>query len=453
MARLTARFPLPFTQGAPVDAEGAELLALLAGRFPDARALEPLLRETARTGQPAPELHASAEAAPALVGVARAWVAWLDALEQRAPPRGDAWRPERLEHQFTLGAQRPAGDRLALVADGWDGEPLDWYDVDVDWSAAAPPPPSPAAPRSPPRVIAGVPAPLSYPGMPVPRWWQFEDASVNFAQVTAARDDLARLLVVEFATVYGNDWYLWPLRLPIGAVHRVSGCQVSTTFGETFSVGPAGGATAPDWRLFRPTERRRGAPPVAYDGLVLLPVLASALDSEPVEDVLFLRDELANLAWAVERVVEGADGRPLDRHERAAAIPGDLPSSAAPQPPAAGAPLQYRFATEVPIYWYPLVPAEDGSSTFERLILPRFDESGEKREGAPLGRVLRPGEPLRIWQEEVPREGAEVRRRRTLARGSAGALHVWSRREKRTGRGEGSSGLRFDDALPQGSGR
>ncbi len=39
------------------------------------------------------------------------------------------------------------------------------------------------------------------------------------------------------------------------------------------------------------------------------------LTSRPVEDVHLLRDEAANLAWAVEAVVEGPDGvaRPAER--------------------------------------------------------------------------------------------------------------------------------------------
>jgi hypothetical protein len=50
--------------------------------------------------------------------------------------------------------------------------------------------------------------------MPARRWFEFEDAFASFADITAAKDDLARMLVVEFANVYANDWYLWPLELP-----------------------------------------------------------------------------------------------------------------------------------------------------------------------------------------------------------------------------------------------
>jgi len=41
--------------------------------------------------------------------------------------------------------------------------------------------------------------PVSYPGMPADRWWQFEDARVDFGAVDSEPDDLLRLLMVEFA--------------------------------------------------------------------------------------------------------------------------------------------------------------------------------------------------------------------------------------------------------------
>ena len=54
-----------------------------------------------------------------------------------------------------------------------------------------------------------IPAPATYRGMPASRWWEFEDASVDFA-VEADPDDLARMLLVDFAITYGNDWFVIP---------------------------------------------------------------------------------------------------------------------------------------------------------------------------------------------------------------------------------------------------
>ena len=47
----------------------------------------------------------------------------------------------------------------------------------------------------------------------------------------------------------------------------------------------------------------------------LPPSLLKSLESRPIEEVLFLRDEMANLAWAVERLIESPAERPLNRFE------------------------------------------------------------------------------------------------------------------------------------------
>jgi hypothetical protein len=55
---------------------------------------------------------------------------------------------------------------------------------------------------------------------------------------------------------------------------------------------------------------------------------------------------------------------------------------------------------------------------------------------------------MRIEEEEVPRSGTDVVRTFQLARWFDGRYLLWSGRHRRTGRGEGSSGLRFDAVGP-----
>jgi hypothetical protein len=51
---------------------------------------------------------------------------------------------------------------------------------------------------------------------------------------------------------------------------------------------------------------------------------------------------------------------------------------------------------------------------------------------------------LDIFEEEIPREGARVTRSYQYARWLDGQPLLWIGRKKTIGRGEGSSGLRFD---------
>jgi hypothetical protein len=445
---LITKNPLPGPDPGKADAQGMSYLELLAGRLPDAQAVEPLARQAVTSGAVPTTLGIPPGDNAAFLKAATDWIAWLDALIVRA--NGDAWVDPSLDHQFTVQPGQPLSTPLGFLAAAWDGERTDWYDLDADTTVTGPNPRVAALPGADPATgvvtVAGPPAPLSYPGMPPVRFWQFDEGHVNFAQITVAKDDLARMLVVEFACAYDNGWYMWPLRLPVASLNLVQSLNVTNTFGETTPIPPIGSAPPPagsapplvtavgDWCLFRSTVPDQPQPS-ALNGLLLLSALADEQRSAPLEDVLFMRDEAAELGWAIERTVTGADGRPLDRHSATVAQANQ------PSPPATTSddtPLTYRLASDVPPWWFPLVDDQSNQAMFDRLIL----EGGTP----PWGSILRPGAGLSIRQEEVPREGAEVLRNYHSVRGVDGAVLLWSGRTKRIGQGEGSSGLRYDQA-------
>ncbi len=63
----------------------------------------------------------------------------------------------------------------------------------------------------------------------------------------------------------------------------------------------------------------------------------------------------------------------------------------------------------------------------------------------PGTRTLRVGKQLHIvYDEEIPREGIHVSRHYQMARWIVGSTWTWMAHRRRVGRGEGSSGLRFD---------
>jgi hypothetical protein len=49
-----------------------------------------------------------------------------------------------------------------------------------------------------------------------------------------------------------------------------------------------------------------------------------------------------------------------------------------------------------------------------------------------------------LYDEEVPREGVHITRRRRMARWIDGSTWVWTAFRNEAGTGEGSAGLRFD---------
>src|SRR5678816_4856375 len=76
-----------------------------------------------------------------------------------------------------------------------------------------------------------IPAIARYPGMPADRYWEFEDGRVNFGMLGASKIDLARMAVIEYALVFGNDWFTLPITLPVGALYQVERLEVRDNFG------------------------------------------------------------------------------------------------------------------------------------------------------------------------------------------------------------------------------
>lgn len=437
----------------PVDAAGASLLVLLAGRLIDGTAIAPVIRASVTAGSPAAALTIPPADAASFMSAAGDWVSWLDSLLLAAPARGDAWGDDELAYTFSVGVDQGQAAPLALAASAWDGERCDWYDLDLNPAQSGPVagtlPQFQGFSATGSLQTTAIPAPLGYPGMPPVRWWQFDDGYINFADVTAATDDLARMLVVEFASIYSNDWYLWPLRLPTGALHVVGSLTVSTTFGDAIALGPAGsanGTTAPigDWALFR-NSVSGAQEPQALNGLLLLPAMVDEVHSESFERVSFARDDVAALAWAIEQTITGADGRAFDRH--AAEVSNPVLSPATPHPPSSDVtPLTYELRSTVPTYWFPMTP---NATRVDYVLetLRRIGPSGAVQDIEPAGVILSPTtSPFATYQHAVPPEGTQLTRRYHLTRAIDGRVLLWQGRTKRIGRGPIASGLNYDSA-------
>ncbi|WP_254532859.1 hypothetical protein [Natrinema gelatinilyticum] len=243
-----------------------------------------------------------------------------------------AWQPERMEYEFTV-ATGEGDDETMFTAPSYGGGHLDWYafaidedrmldgdsahgrvgdrgddgngergddrngDRDEDDPASA-------------TTVRTTPTRATFPGMPATRWWEFEDAAVTLDDVAGAGANLPRLLLLEFAVQYGNDWFLVPVETPVGSFSRVTSLSITDSFGCSQSIEPTVDQTD-EWSAFAFED----VPSADEPGLFVPPTLPSSVESDPVERVVLARDELANLGWGIERLVEGPVGDPLDRDE------------------------------------------------------------------------------------------------------------------------------------------
>ncbi len=364
------------------------------------------------------------------------WLGWADAtLGPLGRDDPAAWRPDRLEYQLQVTGRAPDGAPLT-----WDAHPgrhgeFDWYAFDEADRGA--PDATVAVDRS---TASLLPAPVRFAGAPDPRWWNFEDSRFNWSDVDTDSRDLARLLVIDFMLVQGTDWYLIPLGHPVGTAVAVEQLLIRDVFGGYTVAGPAPAGEAPRrWRMYGSGE-----------AFVLPPsALRATVDGPDLEEVRFVRDEQANLVWAVETTTEDGVGRPGSGRERATDTP-----SGAPEPAPTDAPLRYRLQSTVPVNWIPFLPVQVDAArravALQRAAMQRYVD-GELVAVAPHGRILNPtglADPRAylVREEEVPRSGVRVLRAAHRTRWIDGSTHLWTARRVRAGAGEAASGLRYDIA-------
>jgi hypothetical protein len=363
-----------------------------------------------------------------------------------------AWRPERLEYEATLLARADDGAAIELSARPGLDAGLDWYAFDqlaVGGGLGDLPVREPVSIR---RSV--MPGAVRFRGMPNARWWDFESGTTDFGAISPETPDVATLVVIDMMLVQGNDWFVVPLRQDVGTLCRIDSLVVHDVFGAATLVErsdrlPPPGTDAP-WTMFTTTVA--GGAPQFGEFLFLPPSVAGVVQtSPPLEEVRFVRDEMANMVWALEHVVQNAIGQPRPGYERGVAETGSAPG--APARPRAS--LRYRVQTEVPRHWIPFLPVSldpvRGDIALERgaLLDPRVSPAALVR---PVGRILQPTRigtgPYRIREEEVPRAGVRLTRVVFRGRWTDGSTYLWIARERRAGGGEGSSGLRFDIAEP-----
>ncbi|MFF7529965.1 hypothetical protein [Streptomyces bobili] len=421
----------------------AALAAAVRDRLPDPVALAPWLdRLAAREEAAAEKFGAPDESRDALAAAAVQWLSWWKARVPPPPERPtNTWDRTRMEYSFSVRASTLP--EVELRAAEYHGGHLDWWAVD------APPARVPVAEAMVTRdERKTIPTPAGFGGMPVSRFWEMEDARIDFGSVDASPADLGRLLLVAFATVYDNDWFCAPLPALVGSLSRVVECTVTDVFGGE-SVLAHAAAEDTDWSIYGLGETSGGAAmgggsesttPAPSPWFYRPASLPGGLESPPLESVLLLRDEQANLAWAVEETVADRADEPIDRYNRwiagVASLSTPSPDGAMPDRHA-----RYRLVTEVPAHWYPLAPQGLADEESYRLRLVRLVRS-EWAPPRPLGRLLT--ETDWLHEEEVPRSGIRVERSRQYTRWRDGTAHAWITRRKRSGTGSGSSGLRFD---------
>lgn len=378
---------------------------------------------------------------------------------QPAETAPTAWNASRLEYGFESSAtlkSENAGQQQTktVVADEYYHGRLDWYNFNVRSVTASKAGAELSQVQQREYHIASekklIPSPIRFNGMPEARYWTFEDGAVNFAAVNVDKNNIGKLALIEFGMVYSNDWSIVPLDTPVGCFIDINSLVVIDSFGKETVIPPVTSVNPGnlEWKFFTLSNEQKDKP---QDTSMLLPqTISKAQQGKPLEEINFIRDEMANMVWGIESVIPSPLGH---------GIPGREQNKTAPAPDN-GDKYFYVERTTTPLNWIPFLPLKNNGN---RLILRRGKLLAEN------GAIIRPNTSLLrkgldknsnigkdangksivydVEDNEVPREGIKVTKAYQRTRWTNGEVIVWLGMQKESGKREGRSNLNYDQLI------
>lgn len=366
-------------------------------------------------------------------------------------PAGDqsAWQSRNLIHQFSVH-----GQDVELKAPDYQSGHLDWYSFD---QVAISIDPSGKATDS--EVF--MPVRVSYAAMPDKRLFSFEDSKLELSGMEVDQSDLIKLMIIDFSLVSDNDWFSIPIEMELGELCWVNHITVKDVFGITTIINNdketgqyLDANPLKMWDVFkiRPSDllRERGKNnqdlyKKEEQFLYLPPVTAFRQESRPLEELLFLRDEYANMVWGIERTVCNEMGKPVNGYDLHLELNGPFLKTEDELEENKKVLPQFRLASPVPTNWIPYLPfhIDENNIELRRAVMMRNETNTVPEDIEPLS-TLAQKDLLNIREEAIFRAGVRVQLTKQRVRWIDGKTYIWLGRKVLAGKGEGSSGLTFD---------
>lgn len=279
-----------------------------------------------------------------------------------------------------------------------------------------------------------------------------------------------------------------PLTVEVGDYIEVKELTVWDTFGVKSTIknqknSQQGVTDDVKWQMFTHTPASNISK-IDMNGLLLPPVLPSTVESEAVEEVMFVRDEMANMIWGIETKVQDGCGGVMDAAKLANNIASkiddenekrEVPGKVTVSESADGdvevertkkSDFRYVLRTDVPLNWIPFLP-QQLPGQHKEIALRRgkmpfyvYDEAGQTGDYyavRPISSLLNgvytsvsgkiKEKPMYIAEEEILQTGTRLIKNYQRARWFNGKSFNWLGIEKRLGNMQANSGLAFDKLL------
>ena len=462
----------------------------LSGRTPDGVAWYQALKESGNILSLPATLTGHADWKPAfedfVLTAAGDFIIWFEKSHEHPASINDSWAPPNLEYSFGCSMPNKGTDaNTVLDAKEYYSGNLDWYafnlELNTEGNGLSLVDSNDKADTIKTEILTVIPSEARFGGMPNSRWWEFEDGSTDLGNITAETTNIAKILLAQFALMYSNDWFVVPYSVAAGSVSEVKGILVTDTFGERTLVEVAGQGDANDWTgwtmfNFTKTSASEGKSGKTDPRIYIPPVLSKVQESKPQESVDIIRDEMANMVWGVESIVPDLMGGGQNGHAAAQELYNYLKNleredQQLPEPIPDGVKLSFSLGNTVPENWIPFLPihlpGQNRAIQLQRASMPRWFNN-EFSQVRPRTDILREGmhddpagadqlfvnvsdeiqnNPYFIFDEEAPRRGVVVEAAWQRTRWYNGKTICWYGRKKKTARGEGASGLAFDQVI------
>ncbi|MBD3350234.1 MAG: hypothetical protein GF364_01995 [Candidatus Lokiarchaeota archaeon] len=375
------------------------------------------------------------------------------------------WDAKRLEYNFQIRS-----NNVHLKSQEYDGNNLDWYNFMLSAFSSL---------ENEIQSVAAFPTKIDFYGMPKARWWAFEEKNVDIGSISSDTMNYLAMALMEFCLLHSNDWFCIPIRTEVGKIRQIQKFKVFDTFGVATYVNPAIDDPDLDWQMFTLSKSRNinNIPPLG--SILYMPnnLPQKALESKPLEEVSLVRDELANLVWAIERTYqkpyvdedksnnelvdiirenktadrEDEEEKPLDypthywdKKEKRLVLAEDI-GNAVDDDRYIGPLDKFNLMSYVPDYWIPYQAMKVSTSDVmnEQIVLRRSRTKTDLSDGLQYkGLFIK--ESKYIEEEEVARGGLLLQRVWQLARDEDKNFYVWRSRKKRHDILRKPSNLRFD---------